>query len=326
VEWLEAPPAAPLEIFEEEAKSILSENKSPDLPFRYSLNPYRGCTHACAYCYARPTHQHLGFGAGTDFDRKIVVKKNAPHLLKRRLEKRSWRGEAIVFSGNTDPYQAIEASYGLTRACLAVCVEYQNPITIITKAALVRRDVDLLARLARLDAVKVCISVAFADDGISKKVERAATRPSRRFETLRILADAGIEVGVAIAPVIVGLNDSDVPELLERGAHSGATFAFMTPLRLPGEALEVFSQRMATEFPDRFKRMENALLEIRRGNAQENRFLHRMRGHGPRWKMVRQVFENQCRRLGLAIREDADLPLASSFQRPKAQGELFDGR
>ncbi|TDJ70084.1 MAG: radical SAM protein, partial [Planctomycetota bacterium] len=164
VEWLEAPPPVQVEVYEECAKSILARNDSPDVPFRFSLNPYRGCQHACAYCYARPTHQYLGFGAGTDFDSKIVVKTNAAELLRRALAKRSWRREWIAFSGVTDCYQPLEASYGITRACLEVCREFRNPVGIITKSALVRRDVDVLLALDRVADVQVILSIPFADD------------------------------------------------------------------------------------------------------------------------------------------------------------------
>src|SRR4051812_38595062 len=185
VEWLEEPPAATLQIFEEEARSVLSENESPDIPFRFSLNPYRGCLHACAYCYARPSHQYWGFGAGTDFDRKIVVKKNAPEVLRRELLRPSWTGGTLVFSGNTDCYQPVEASYELTRRCLEVCLEFQNPVGIITKSLLIRRDVELLGELARRARAHVTVSIAFADDETSRKIEPYAGRPSKRFEVIR---------------------------------------------------------------------------------------------------------------------------------------------
>src|SRR4051812_35386883 len=176
VEWLEEPPPAALSIFEEEARSVLSENDSPDIGFRYSVNPYRGCLHACAYCYARPSHQYLGFGAGTDFDRKIVVKKNAPEVLRRELMRPSWTGERIMFSGNTDCYQPLEASYGLTRGCLEVCLDFQNPVSLITKSVLVRRDLDLLVELARRASVSFHMSICFADDEAARKMEPYASR------------------------------------------------------------------------------------------------------------------------------------------------------
>src|SRR5262245_46686355 len=177
VEWLEEPPAAELEVFEEEAKSVLTENDSPDVGFRYGVNPYRGCFHACAYCYARPSHQYLGFGAGTDFDRRIVVKVNAPQVLARELARPSWRGELIAFSGNTDCYQPLEASYGLTRKCLEVCLERRNPVHVITKGALVRRDLDVLAQLERRAEVGVSITIPFLDETTARRIEPGAPSP-----------------------------------------------------------------------------------------------------------------------------------------------------
>ena len=180
VEWLEEPPAVQLEVFEEEAKSILATNDSPDVPFRFSVNPYRGCQHACAYCYARPSHQYLGYGAGTDFDSKIVAKTNAAELLRAALAKRGWRRDWIAFSGVTDCYQPLEASYGLTRACLEVCREFKNPVGIVTKSALVRRDVELLRELDRVASVVVYLSIPFADDATGRAIEPLASAPARR--------------------------------------------------------------------------------------------------------------------------------------------------
>ena len=197
VEYLDEPPPARLEVFHDHARSILARNDSPDIPFRWSLNPYRGCMHACAYCYARPSHQHLGFGAGTDFDRKIVVKVNAPELLAEAFAKPSWQGELIAFSGNTDCYQPLEASYALTRACLEVCADYRNPVGVITKSALVRRDADVLARIARDSRARAMLSIPFARDEDALKIEPWAARVSRRFEALRALSDAGVPTGDA---------------------------------------------------------------------------------------------------------------------------------
>ena len=184
-EWLGAPPEASLEIFEEEARTVIASNDSPDIAFRFSVNPYRGCFHACAYCYARPTHQYLGFGAGTDFERKIVVKVNAAQRLRQELSRRSWKGDSLVFSGVTDCYQPVEAVYGLTRRCLEVCLDFHNPVGIVTKGALIRRDVDVLAALARETEVGVYLSIPFADDATGRAIEPNASLPSQRFEPLR---------------------------------------------------------------------------------------------------------------------------------------------
>jgi DNA repair photolyase len=325
VEWLEEPPTASLSIFEEEARSILSENDSPDIGFRYSLNPYRGCLHACAYCYARPTHQYVGFGAGTDFDRKIVVKTNAAEVLRKELMRRTWEGEVIVFSGNTDCYQPVEASYQLTRRCLEVCLEFRNPVGLITKSALIRRDVELLAALSRQARCTVNLSVAFADDETSRKIEPFASRPSNRFEVLRKLSDAGISTGVVIAPIIPGLNDSDVPELLERARDAGATRAGMTMLRLPAEVLPVFDQRLQEAFPERAQKVRNAVLEMRGGKMNRSAFGQRMTGVGARWKAIESLFALTCKRLGLN-RDDTGRVEGepTTFRRPAKQGRLFE--
>ncbi len=314
-------PDAELEVHEEQARSILAENDSPDIPFRWSLNPYRGCVHACAYCYARPSHQQLGFGAGTDFDRKIVVKTNAPALLREAFERRTWRGEAVMLSGNTDCYQPLEGRYALTRACLEVFAAYRNPVTVITKGALVARDVDLLAELARHGAARVYLSVGFLDDEVRRKVEPWASPVARRFEAIRRLADAGVPCGVSLSPVIPGLNDGDAAGVLTRAWEAGARRAFMTPLRLPGEVAAVYDARMAEAFPHRVRRMDSALVQVRRGRRDERAFGARMTGEGPRWDIVKQVFDVTCRRLGMNAPE-AERP--SPFRRPTAQGSLFE--
>src|SRR6185436_9537442 len=200
-------PEVGLEIYEDSSKSILSQNDSPDLSFRYSVNPYRGCAHGCAYCYARPSHEYLGFGSGTDFERKIVVKRRAPELLRAALAKRTWKKETIVFSGNTDCYQPLEASYRLTRGCLEACADAGNPVHVITKAPLVERDLDVLTRLAETDLVGVSVSVPFWDAEAARKVEPGVATPSRRLLTIRRLAEAGIRTSVSVAPVIPGLTD-----------------------------------------------------------------------------------------------------------------------
>lgn len=323
IEWLEEPPAATLAVFEEQARSVLSENDSPDLPFRWSLNPYRGCLHACAYCYARPTHQYLGWGAGTDFDRKIVVKTNAAEILRKELLRPSWQGELIVFSGNTDCYQPLEASYGLTRACLQVCLELGNPVRIITKGALVRRDIDILQKLAKKAHAAVDISLAFASDDMARKLEPYASRPSIRFDAMRALSDAGIPTGIALAPVIPGLNDTDIVELLERAKQAGADRAFMTLLRLPREVLPVFQERLQEAFPERARKVESQLMEARGGKIQESAFGLRFSGKGPRWQVIDQLFETHCRRLGLN-QAPAAREAPSPFRRRLTQQKLFD--
>lgn len=325
VTYLEEPPAATLQIFEEQARSLLSENDSPDIPFRFSVNPYRGCLHACAYCYARPSHQYLGWGAGTDFDRKIVVKANAPEVLEKELSREKWAGDTIVFSGNVDCYQPLEASYELTRRCLEVCLAFRNPVGVITKGALVRRDVALLAELGRRARARVHLSIPFADDATARKIEPYASRPSLRFEAMRALSEAGVRTGISISPLIPGLNDADVPELLERARDAGADAAFMMPLRLPREVLPIFDERLEAAFPDRAQKVRAGIRELRGGKMNEASFGARFEGTGARWAAVQQLFQIHCRRLGLSasrvVEEEAAAP---TFRRPGRQGTLFD--
>ena len=299
MEWLDVPPPKKLEIYEEQARSIISENKSPDLGFRFSVNPYRGCFHACAYCYARPSHQYLDFGAGSDFERKIVVKKNAAQLLKKAFMKPSWKGDLIVFSGNTDCYQPLEASYKLTRQCLEVCAAFRNPVALITKGALVERDIDLLQELSRTARVHVMISAAFADDKVSKALEPNAPRPSTRFRAMKALSDAGISTGLALSPLIPGLNESDIAVLLERAKECGASNAFMTLLRLPREVKDVFVERLEDALPEKSKKVLNKLRAMRGGELSQSRFGKRMSGEGPEWKAARALFELRCKQLGI---------------------------
>jgi DNA repair photolyase len=328
-EWLEAPPPALPKVWEEQAKSILSRNDSPDIGFRYSLNPYRGCGHACAYCYARPSHQYLGFGAGSDFDTQIVAKLNAASLLRAELGRKGWQGEVIVFSGNTDCYQPFEAVYKLTQACLQVCLEHRQPVSLITKSALVRRDAQLLAQLAREAAVHVTVSIPWADPAMAQALEPGAPSPTRRFETLRMLHEAGVPVGVGVAPIIPGLNDSQIPQILEQAAAAGAKHAFRTLLRLPAEVEPVFIERLRQSLPSHADKVLSLLKQMRGGQLKDSRFGHRFSGQGPLWDNVAQLFDRSCARVGIHVLEKEDglygkmLPGGTTFRRPQAQGDLF---
>lgn len=279
-------------------------------------------------CYARPSHQYWDFGAGTDFERKIIAKVNAPAVLREQFMKRSWKGELVVFSGNTDCYQPLEASYELTRGCLEVMREFQNPMGMITKGALVRRDIDILQDLARVARVHVNISLAWADEDMARKMEPGAPSPAVRLKAMRALADAGIPVGVALAPIIPGMNDSQVAEILTRARDAGATWAFRVMLRLPSEVKPVFLGRLQQDFPDRAKKVENAVREMRGGELYVSEFGKRGVGEGARWEAIAQLFDLTCRKLGLnAGREDRmgddkdDRP--TTFRRPGDQLRLF---
>ncbi len=321
-ELLEPASVAKVKLYTDESREILSRNDSPDLPFRWSVNPYRGCFHACAYCYARPSHEYWGFGAGTDFESKLVVKEEAPELLRRAFEKSSWRGELIVFSGNTDCYQPLEAEYGLTRACLEVCAEYRNPVGVITKGVLVLRDLDVLARLSRDAWARVYFSIPFAAEPIARKVEPQAPSISKRFAAMKQLSDAGIPTGISIAPVIPGLNDDDIPELLERAYQAGARTATFSVLRLSGNVELVFLERMREAFPERIGKITNRIREVRGGTLKESRFFKRQTGQGPYWELIEQLFALAKRKAGFPEHDMGAIP--RTFRRPGVeQGSLF---
>lgn len=292
-------PQSPVQLIEDRSKSILARNDSPDIGFDWSVNPYRGCLHACAYCYARPYHEYLGMGAGTDHDTKIVVKKDAARLLREAFEKPSWKGELVVFSGVTDCYQPIESRLGLTRACLEVCAEYRNPVGIITKAPLIERDLELLVRLHETARVHVRVSVPFFDPVHARAIEPFVATPARRIETIRRLAQAGLSVGVNIAPVIPGLGDAQIPAILEAAREAGATSAGYVLLRLPGAVREVFTQRLEQAMPERAAKVLGLVRETRGGELYDLRFGARMSGTGLHAQQIEALFSTTARRLGL---------------------------
>ncbi len=319
VEYDGQAPKARLSIFEDTTHEILSKNNSPDISFRYSVNPYRGCFHGCAYCYARPSHEYLGFGSGSDFERKIVIKRDAPALLEAAFHKRSWRGEVIVFSGNTDCYQPVEADYGLTRACLEVCARFRNPVSIITKATLIERDIDVLQQLHADSQLTVSMSIPFSDDAMARAIEPAVPSPTRRFETLRRLADAGLPVNVMVAPIMPGLNDDQIATVLKRARAAGARYAGMTVVRLPGPLAGIFESRLRAALPDRADRVMNRIREVRGGDVNDSRFGKRMRGEGPYAESIHVLFRTTKRRLGYVDIPEPSAP--SPFRVPPAPGD-----
>jgi DNA repair photolyase len=298
VEYLEGAPEVKLEVFADQSRTIVSTNDSPDVGFTYSVNPYRGCFHGCAYCYARPSHEYLSLGAGTDFDRKIVVKLNAPALLRAAFARKSWRKETVVFSGVTDCYQPLEASYRLTRSCLEVCAEAANPAAVITKSALVERDVDVLVTLARAAAAFVTVSIPFWDPERARAIEPYVPTPARRLRVIETLARAGVEVGVNVAPIIPGLNDQDIPKILAAARDAGATRAGCVLVRLPGSVKEVFEQRLRVALPLVADRVLHRIRETRGGQLYDSRFGARGRGEGNYAEMIRTLFETTAARLG----------------------------
>ena len=320
----EPPPAGAVEVYEDQSREILSHNDSPDLGFHWSINPYRGCFHACSYCFSRPTHEYFGLGAGTDFERKIFVKKNAAHLLEQAFRRRSWKGERIVFSGVTDCYQPLEAAWKITRGCLETCLEFRNPAAIITKSALIRRDVDLLQKLTREASVHVNLSIPFWDEETARKVEPGAPAIRKRFETMEILAKAGILVGIGVAPIIPGLNDHDIPALLKEAKRCGARWAFRTLLRLPGSVREVFLHGIRERLPLKARRIEERVKDSRGGAWYDSRFGHRHSGQGNYWQAVEDAWNLWTEKLGFNEREEeAERP--SAFRRPAPGGQMeFD--
>jgi DNA repair photolyase len=325
VEWIGEPPEARLEVFDETAtRTIITHNDSPDVGFDYSINCYRGCSHACTYCFSRPTHEYLGFGAGTDFERKLVAKVNAPQLLRAEFMKPSWKGDEIVFSFTSDPYVPLEAHYKLTRQCLEICLEFRNPVGIVTKSALVRRDIDILSQLAKEASVTVFLTIPFRDRQTARALEPFAPSPDARFKAMEELAKAGIPVGIGVAPLILSLNDSHIPELLTRASDAGARKAFYNLLRLPGNVAPYFEQRLRERLPNKADRIMNRLREARGGRLNSSEFGERMVGKGEQWQMAVQLFQTQCKRLGLNVESSGNSRKEPTFRRPTAQQSLFE--
>ena len=328
VEYLEGDtPSAPLHVYEDHSRTILSKNDSPDVGFSWSVNPYRGCFHGCAYCYARPSHEYLSFGAGTDFERRIVVKPHAPALLREAFEKKSWNGELVVFSGVTDCYQPLEASYRLTRGCLEVCAEYKNPCGIITKSPLVERDLDVLEALSKVTRVSVAVSVPFWDVQKARAMEPFVATPQRRVRTIERLAARGIRVGVMAAPIIPGLGDEEIGDVLRAAKDAGAVFAGYVLLRLPGAVKDVFEERLRATLPLRAERVLRRVKETRGGKMYDPRFGTRGTGEGPYADSIAQLFAQTAAKLGLEMGgergkregEWGEAPV-STFERPAVPG------
>lgn len=320
LEYLDEIPSARLEIFEDHSTSILSRNDEARVGFALSVNPYRGCQHACAYCEARRWHELLGFGAGTDFDSKIVIKPRAAELLRDAFEAKSWRGDVVVFSGATDCYQPIEASYRLTRACLEVCAAYRNPVAIITKGALVERDRDLLVRLHEEARATISVSIPIWNETIARAVEPMVPTPARRMRTIAKLAEAGLDVGISVSPMIPGLGEDALNELLTAAADAGARRATMDFLRVRGSVEDVFAERLRNDVP---LRAERVLARV--GATREGRPEATMQA-----RLLEALFAKTCARVGLSFAKAGDdranTPSAGpigtrTFRRPARAGD-----
>lgn len=297
------------------ARTIISRNDSPDVGFETSINPYRGCEHGCSYCFARPTHEYLGFSAGLDFESRILVKEDAPALLRSELASPKWTPQTIAISGVTDPYQPIERKLRLTRQCLEVLVDARNPVVIITKNATVTRDIDLLAELARRNAAAVCLSITTLDDDLVAKMEPRTSRPSMRLDALEKLSTAGIPVGVLVAPVIPAINDHEIPKILAEVKRRGAGFASYVLLRLPWTVAPLFDEWLALHYPDRREKVLNKIRSARGGKLYDSQFGKRGRGEGIFAEQIRQLFETARTKEGLG-RKGPALSVAD-FRRPE---------
>jgi DNA repair photolyase len=306
------------------SRSIIARNDSPDIGFDASINPYRGCSHGCIYCYARPTHEYLGFSAGLDFESKVLVKEDAPDLLRRQLSSPRWKPQVLSISGVTDCYQPIEKKLRITRRCLEVLTEFRNPVTIVTKNHLVTRDIDLLSELARHDAAVVAVSLTTLDDDLRRVMEPRTSPPARRLAAVEALARAGVSVGVMTAPVIPGLNDHELPNLISAAAEAGAGFAAYTPVRLPHTVRPLFEDWLARRFPERKEKVLNRIRSMRGGRLNDPRFVSRMRGEGIFADHISQLFDISCRRAGLEGKRFPRLSTAAFRRLGEIQPGLFD--
>jgi DNA repair photolyase len=309
----------------DETRAIIAENDSPDIGFRYSVNPYRGCEHGCAYCYARPTHEYLGFDAGLDFETKIMVKHRAPELLQAALARPGWRGEVICFSGNTDCYQPAERRFELTRRCLQVALEARQPIGIITKNALVLRDLDLLREMATHRLVHANISVTSLDAELARTLEPRTSSPEARLRAMRELSAAGVPVRVMVAPVIPGLNDQEMPAILAAASASGATSAGYVLLRLPLAVEPVFRDWLTKHRPSKQDRIEKLIRDTRGGKYYQSKFTERQRGRGEYAAQIAASFKLFARKHGLdgPLQPELDSSQFRPPTSPTGQRQLF---
>jgi len=319
----EEEPPSPLKTFvtEERARSIIQHNDSPDLPFTQSINPYRGCEHGCSYCYARPSHSYLDLSPGLDFESKLFAKVNAAELLRTELGKRGHKPSAISIGANTDAYQPIERRYRITRSIIEVLSDCDHPFTVVTKSALVERDLDLIAPMARKNLVKIFVTITTLDRTLARRLEPRAASPQRRLDTVRALAEAGVPVGVMVAPIIPGLNDKSIEEVIEAAAAAGARGVAYTIVRLAHELKPLFREWLEAHVPLRAAHVMSLLRDMRGGKDNDPRFGLRMTGMGNYAELIARRFEIARRRAGLdrEARGGTNAPLDCTLFRPPAQ-------
>ncbi|MCO8162415.1 PA0069 family radical SAM protein [Pseudomonas sp. 21LCFQ010] len=320
--YQEVPLTQGTEVIHETAKSIITRNTSPDIPFDRSINPYRGCEHGCIYCFARPSHAYWDMSPGLDFETKLIAKTNAAALLEQQLSKPGYRCAPINLGANTDPYQPIEREYKLTRATLEVLLRYRHPVTIVTKGSLILRDLDLLSELARQRLVSVMISLTTQDDELKRILEPRAAAPAARLRAIRVLREAGVPVGVLCAPMIPMINDSELETLMQQARDAGALSASYIMLRLPLEVAPLFEEWLASHYPQRAAHVMSLIRQSRNGANNDSRFGSRMRGEGQFAELLSKRYALAARRLGLAKRESFALD-CDSFCPPGGQMSLL---
>ena len=303
------------------SRTIIATNDSPDIGFEASINPYRGCEHGCIYCYARPTHEYLGFSAGLEFETKILVKEDAPELLRAELNAKSWQPKTIAISGVTDPYQPVERKLEITRRCLEVLADFRNPTAMITKNHLITRDVDHLAELASHQCAQVFVSVTSLDPHIHQVMEPRTSTPALRLQAIETLAKAGVPVGVMVAPVVPAVTDHEMPSILAAARDAGAQWAGFVVLRLPWAVAPLFEQWLEEHFPDRKDKVLNRVRDLRGGKLYDAKWGKRGKGEGIFAEQIQSIFDVTCRKLGLNERR-YEMSTAA-FRRRGAQGTLF---
>ncbi|MEX0320249.1 MAG: PA0069 family radical SAM protein [Ruegeria sp.] len=312
-------PPVRTEIREELARSLITYNRSPDLPFDRSINPYRGCEHGCVYCFARPTHAYLGLSPGLDFETRLVARPNAADILRKELSARRYKTAVIAIGTNTDPYQPIEKQRAITRGCLEVLAEFNHPVAIVTKGALIERDLDILGPMAARGLTRVGISLTTLDAGLSRRMEPRAPSPKRRLQMIERLSRAGVPVRVMTSPLVPGLTDHELEDLLRAGRDAGADTASWIMLRLPREVSQLWQGWLAEHEPGRAEKVMARLREMHGGRDYDPRWGHRMRGEGRYAEMVAQRFKAAIKRLGLA--EEGDPLRTDLFQVPPQAGD-----